>query len=45
MDIKLGDVQVTALIPVAEGLFMYFSLEEIAKLLPKMNDRWATFKW
>lgn len=91
MTIKLGDVETTALIPVAikaseslrknprvrvtmlpgsvlddawcgevkaaaekagckllflaEGLFMYLTLEEIGKLRPKMNDRWASFTW
>ncbi len=29
----------------SERLFMNLTLEKIAKLLPKMNDRWAAFEW
>ena len=39
MELVLGDVQTTALIPLAirGKLFALF--------FPKFNDRWATFEW
>lgn len=63
MELKLGDVQTTALIPLAVKAMKHcirligeHSFNEemrkysirgklFALLLPKMNDRWATFRW